>query len=847
LTNSGQDGKRAAVSPPVPVLLSSLLALVVTPAGERLEVRDGATVLVSLSPRTPRARRGVPVAREVTSAGHQLIEVRIPVGGGPSQEVWIGERRSAGATSLWTGLVGPLDGDGETARNIAVGPEGIDVYRTANRITRCDGAPARLFTERWDFERRRFRPAAPPLPPPAAQALQARARDAEMPRGRPAGGFSWTAASSAAGVTELGGLPAPVALDDGDARTAWMTGGSDGRGEFLTARTAADGVAVVGLRLTLAPAVAGRPVRQPRKLVVLLGAGEDLRFDLDLPERPRASEPLWAPLPRPVVSSCVTVVIREATRGQGPVALADLAVITDVDGPDGIARLVRATREGGACDGRVALLVQAGPAAVEPVARAIAAGPAPGRECLLDALARLLEASATAARHPAVSEALVAALDRASESEEKRVLSTLPRLTDPPVAALARLLADPRRPEPERTRAARALTALWGGPHPGTAKDTPSAAAAKSALLAAVGLGPPAVLLTVRQRLAGAPPPLAAAARRALEETPRTETSRRADLILVAGTAAAREPGEAAATVEALRAAVGPGEPFPVQARAIEALGRLAGEASIAELARVTAGSTDPVLRYLAARELATASSAAAVAALRAGLDDADPRVRETAALALGDRGDKEAAVSLMAAAKREPWPFVRRAQVTALGTLCTPGTTDLLIRAEERDLPEVRRAALEGVARCRDARAPALLLARLENQGEDPDLRAVAARLLGELADRRQAARLADTLARLRIESQTDVALAGVTVVALRALARLGGPDALRAARGLLEDQRAGFRRAAVEALATLCGAGTQALETATRDPDPTVAAAAVAGRRRCKEGARPPAGGGP
>jgi HEAT repeat protein len=198
-----------------------------------------------------------------------------------------------------------------------------------------------------------------------------------------------------------------------------------------------------------------------------------------------------------------------------------------------------------------------------------------------------------------------------------------------------------------------------------------------------------------------------------------------------------------------------------------------------------------------------------------------------------------------VAAVQGERWPFARRAQVTALGALCAPGTGEVLIRADEHDLPEVRRAALEGLARCRDPRAPALLLRHLGRRAEDPELRAMSARLLGGMSERGQrpdptlAPKLAEILARLRVESQADVALEGVAVVALQALVRLGGPAAIEGARGLLADERPGLRRAALEALGTLCDGreGARAVEKAASDPDPAVAAAAVAARRRCRE----------
>jgi HEAT repeat protein len=804
----------------------ALLALVVTPVGGGVEVREGATVVASFSPRTPAARRGTATVRGVTVSGHDVIEIRIPVSGETHQEVWLGERRSGGATPIWSGVIGPIDEDGETSRELAVGPEGVDLYRTATRIGRCDGTPARLFPERWDWGRRRFHPISPPVPEPAPQIVRARRGDPRTPGAHAAGGFYWTAASSASGGEDVRRLGPPVALNDGDPKTAWKAGPGDARGEFLTARTAAAGVAVVGLRL-----VAGAG-RLPRKLAVLLGAGDDHRFDVELPDGTRPGESLWAPAPRPVASSCVTLVIREAAPGRGPVSIADLDVITDIDGADGITRLVEATRQGGACEGRVPLLVQAGAAAVQPIARAIAAGPGEGRGCLLDALAGLIDAGMVTRHRPVVGEALVAALDHASPDEEKMALATLPRLTDPPVTALGRLLGDEQRPERERLLAVRALAALCDA---GT--GSPGAEAARSTLLAAAGHGPPTLRAAVRDRLAGARPPLAAAVRRALASTPQAESARRADLILVAGAAAAREPAEQSATWEVLRAANADHEQFEVKARALAAFGRLGGEAAVDELARVRTESRDPVLRYLAARELASISSPLALPALRASLGDSDPRVREAAAVALAQQGDRDGAPALLALATKDPWPFARRAEVTALGTLCTPAAADLLIRAEQRDLPEVRRAALEGLVRCRDARAAGVLLARLERRTEDLELRGLAARLLGGMGDRRQAPRLAEILARLRVESQADPALEGVALTTLQALARLGGPDAVRGAQELLGDERPGFRRAAVEVLGTLCDsrAGARSLEAAAHDRDPAVAGAAVAGRRRC------------
>src|SRR5206468_3740432 len=155
---------------------------------------------------------------------------------------------------------------------------------------------------------------------------------------------------------------------------------------------------------------------------------------------------------------------------------------------------------------------------------------------------------------------------------------------------------------------------------------------------------------------------------------------------------------------------------------------------------------------------------------------------------------------------KQEPWPFVRRAELEALGRLCVPGTGDLMIRASERDVDEVRRAALVTLVRCKDPRGKSVLLHTLGRRNEAATLRELSAALLGELGDRSAAPEVAAALKRLVNESEADLALEGVAASALRALAHLGGPDAVAAAVTLANDTRHPFRPTAIEALGTLC-----------------------------------------
>ena len=163
--------------------------------------------------------------------------------------------------------------------------------------------------------------------------------------------------------------------------------------------------------------------------------------------------------------------------------------------------------------------------------------------------------------------------------------------------------------------------------------------------------------------------------------------------------------------------------------------------------------------------------------------------MRETAALGLAKQGDVAAGGALITGAKQEPWPFVRRAELQALGRLCVAGGTDLMIRATERDVDEVRRAALIGLGRCRDPRARTIFLHTLKQHDENASLRALSAGLLAQSGDKGAAPEMAAALHTIVGESEADMALQGVVVAVLRALAHLGGPDAVNAAVTLAGD----------------------------------------------------------
>jgi HEAT repeat protein len=806
-------------------------------AGGAIEIRDGGKMVAGFSPKTAKEERGLPLVRHVSVSGHQVLEVRIPIlGEGPKrEEVWVAEL--PGKKVIWWDQAGARDIDGETSQQVVVTEKGIGDFQSAARVHRCDGVPAPLFRRTWDFASRRFRPDPPALPEVAPSVIKARRGDAQMPAGKPFGGFHFHAASNSAGVQgDARRLLAPTAIDDDDPSTVWTAENHQARGEFFTARSST-GFAITGLKILpgdTRSAQAYAAATRPRRLTLLFGRGAEHSLDVELVEDSdggarRFREPFWIPLPKPVASGCLTVMIREVTSGHAATAIADMTVVTEIDGPQAVDRLVADLAAGTSCETRRPLLTSIGGAALEKVTAALASSPAgQGRACLVETLATLIPLPAAAGAPvapPVLAAALAATLIAATPDEEKLVFALLARLQEPPVPAIAALLTDQARAEPDRLRAARAL-ALLARPE------------ARLALLAAVGKGSPSLRAGVRETAAAAKPPLARAALDALAQVPGSAHGQRADLLLVVAAAAAREPGQVTPAVEAMRATLQSAPSFEEQARAIQGLGTIRSAAAIAELMAFRARASDSVLRFFATRELAGGNDPEAGLALRAALLDSDPRSRETAALALGQRHDRSFASQIIEAAKQEPWPGVRRAQVTALGDLCVPEGNNLLLRAYQKDVENIRMAALVGLAHCRDRRASALLVHVLGRLPESADMRSLAARLLAELKDPRTTARTAAALKRLQTESQSDLSLEGTATETVMALAAIGGKDSVAAAAGLLADPRPSLQKAAVQALGRLCdpGEGAAALRAAAQSKDESVAVAASLAAEHCR-----------
>ncbi len=332
---------RVFSTPALILLLASPALAATAPAGGlrwsaaadgALEVRAGEDLLARVALETPALRRGAPALREVTVDGHRLAELRVPVRGTPSEEVWIGEVDQPPGPPhprrvLWSGMTGPRDTDGETSQWVDVSEERVVEYQTAaSRVDRCDGLPPRLFPRLYDFAAGRFRPMVSLLPPPGGETLIARRGDPATPAGRPIADFHFVGASTTRGA----GSEARELTRAGRARRR-RSGHVLDRGSGRRRARRVPDRARRGRRLRRArPAHLPGRRRQPagasaertgcKRFQLALGPAPGQRFDVEIPDDPAADaahwrESYWVPLPKPIVSSCVTVVITEVTPG----------------------------------------------------------------------------------------------------------------------------------------------------------------------------------------------------------------------------------------------------------------------------------------------------------------------------------------------------------------------------------------------------------------------------------------------------------------------------------------------------------------------------------------------------
>lgn len=626
---------------------------------------------------------------------------------------------------VWRGPVGPAGDDGEYEVWIAATAGGLVRWQQRADLGRCDGGPVELFREGWDARTRSFRPARPSVRIPDGLPVVKAVAETPATAVVSGGWYKVRLASAQAGATDAGQLVAPRALADGDPATAWREDrGGDGTGELFDVRPALTGGKAAAIRIvpgdgkTAAALAAGNRVA---RLAVLARGGGAL---VDVPDPVAGGGPgqaYVATLPAPL-DGCVTVVIVDVHRGarakagSGDTAIAELAVIADLELSPGGAEAVLAAQvaKGGlAGDSAARALAGRGAAAVTALTTELGRASGKARSRLLGALAQL--------RDPAVVVPLTEALEHGELGERERAAAAEALRGLPPdgPAALTGLLARADAHEGGRLAAARAL-----------AQTDPTAVAG------AAGTGSRTFRAAIVDLLA------AAGSDRLLTMTAGAGTAgARADLWRAIGKAAADGAGPRA-VAGAMLSALAAERDYEVRYRLLAGVGPIADgaevDALVAWLARAGTDARGRALRRVAAQALGQNPAAAARLALAALAGDGDPGTRLAAVKALAvepivttpgsrpmvtaDEGEAQAAAdrALGTVLAGDVWPELRRGAAAALALRCQRiGPRTALEDAVARDAElDVKLDALTSLVACQ---APGIgeRLLRLADDGK--------------------------------------------------------------------------------------------------------------------------------
>jgi HEAT repeat protein len=154
---------------------------------------------------------------------------------------------------------------------------------------------------------------------------------------------------------------------------------------------------------------------------------------------------------------------------------------------------------------------------------------------------------------------------------------------------------------------------------------------------------------------------------------------------------------------------------------------------------------------------------------------DPGVRVREAAALRLGELAMPAAAPALLERLRDDAWPLVRNAAARSLAFVGPSAEVDAaLVRALSDETAEVRALAVRGLGQ-RGARASAPeIVARLRDTEEAPAVRAAAAMALADLCDATRLDELTRVAGSLLADrpSPDDIVVGGAALVAIGHLA---------------------------------------------------------------------------
>lgn len=580
-----------------------------------------------------------------------------------------------------------------------------------------------------------------------------------------------------------GSAPGAQTLTDGKPETVWSERRpGDGHGEFATMRAPSE-VPIHAIAVTVAPTSPKPEGAAPRTFFL---ATDQKLFRVTMPEDAwlKPSATYEVPLPEPVRTTCVAVVLDEAyTHGLSApeVSIAEITAVTkfDVDGAtmDDVAMELSTGR----AEEASALLRRGGDEGLSAVAKRWRTLDGPARAFAIDVAASagtcdgsgmdllthgLADKDAEVRKRSlgriercgkAAADSLAAAVR--SDDEGRRAAAAPLLATIAPAAALDPIGEQLGRGSPETRRTLRGAFARA------------SASSPREKLIALVSKRdvPPATLLELLRAMGSKLPELRPESSAAIAEVLRSSPDMPTRFLVAQPLShLARSPDATTGELTRLAEMMRHDPDWPVRARAAELA---VGIAPLAPTLIATTADPEPRVREAALKAIASSKVAAAT---------------ETAARILSD----------------DTWTFVRVAAADALGAISSSASgQSALARALGDASPKVRAAAVTALGNQRATQHADKIRERLDDGREDVEVRALAARTLGTMCIRSATDRLTK-LAHLS-RSPVDEADERIGMAALDALTMLHPGDLEKRLAPLrAKEVRIPVRRAAERAL---------------------------------------------
>ena len=746
-------------------------------------VAGGAKVPIDLAKgRLPQEAQVVTETVPIGS-GRSVVHVRVPASDAEGI-AWEAIFAGGKAGPIFAGLTGYVSGDpgergGQAVRIVRSGARSFVLVGSIREDLRVCGQDATLLDPEALY------PASLDLRPATVQRLTPEQQAAAQQITAVDAGPRLEPALAKLLVATDSSVPGSRALEltDGDPSTVWTEQRPGmGQGEFALMKAPHD-VPISRMQIVVAPPSPAATGAAPKSFYLVTGTDT---FLISLPRDAwqQPGEAYEIRFPRPVQSSCLTLVLNDAYTRNLPhpeVTIAELAAYSEFDAPG--ATLDDVAKKLASNSGQVAaqVLERAGPAALAAVERAYDGLDTRGRALAVD----------VAASHEQCDQAaplLARALCEPSGEAPRKAREKLERCK-----GAAGVLADRLRNDPaSRACVAPTLAVLAGADALEPIADALASAGDSDAPVRDV------LRSSFAMALKAAPAERLGAL---LGDTHRSATAR-----LEMMRAAAGQVTQAAAQSDRTLDELLAGTP-PLRARylALGPLGELAhagDRAAAARLASSIAKDTDWPVRARAAE--VSAGVPDATTALVEATRDTEPRVREAALQSLVATPAPAAVDAARGVLASDGWSFVKAQAVAVLAKSPPSSDVDAALQAALHDpAARVRGASLLALALRRAGSARKANRERLDEENEDGDVRAMAARALGAVCDASSVDRLTELARKLGVpgtsEDDQQIALG-----ALVGLAAMQPPDMrARLAPLLKSDAAPQVRHAAEQALA--------------------------------------------